>query len=1748
MNITELDSYNLADAVKFNNTLNPVVWSGQKMKPEVRERLLAIAEDFKEFLGLSDIEVKDITVSGSNAGYTYTPYSDIDLHLVVDIPQADADDVYRELFDAKKYQYNDQHNITIGGYDVELYVEDARKQPVSQGIYSVLNNDWVKIPLKQRATVNDEAVKSKYEDIGHRIESAVASQDGDAIAELANKIRNMRQAGLDAHGELGAENLAFKMLRNQGAIKKLYSARAAAKDAELSLNERRKKKAKKKKVKYGFGGYWYPGFGFAGSGEAPADGGGGDGGGGESIQESAPTTEDTVTDFVNFCVEKLGIENTPRIRFKRDPVWSKRNRTFGSYNHDTNELIVSLANRHVMDILRTVAHELTHQRQGEVADIPDDAGVTGSEYENEANAQAGVLMREYGQLHPELFDTEHTMEATYSLGSSKMFQRGDGVIDNYGLKMLPKGGTVIQQVGHMVTITDADTGETVRLPANMLVPFKPRRKPTQEGVKEKLGAIAAAACIAGTPGCATTTAGTVRDAQTAARTAQTVKNMNRAGVKAELDQELQNFLRAQGQGPGSANAKNQSRLYQLQKQMQNKDDVKESSGYIPTRKQAKLPQFSNALSVDVQPGAVGKEANKLSLNTDSQGHPELLIKGLKNALREFKETGRVSSKLDALGNQRPPGPEFKPTMPAGTLRVDVSDVYDWYKLGQHIPNMKGLGQHDFGQGPPSTIISFGDEDTEHKFIGDIKATGLDVTDIDPVDPVKRPGPKIKTDPTYNVNEFAPGPGRDRNDDVPDPIFVLANRWWNATDRQPQIESVLNSLGWSIRQVESEDDAVQLQHRDGTTHFISADDFDPDLFESVQLDEVKMSPSALRKFADSPEAEGILAGFEAELIFRDTSSEDDDSDDDMEADMDMDERAYSIEQVVEFFSNDYSGYGMSERQADRLRDRLDEAYFEWRDEQIMRDFEQEAEDLIRKVLVDEGDWDKDTEIQKQLELLDLTDDEMNEIIQAGERAPRFTKYSDQQEYAKENPLYQKYMDAQSAAEDLLDALVEDEVRKQGANWDAALDEFRNGYDADDSGFFSDIGLRWMSDVMNEYNLDWPYYTNTSSRNEGSRDWSQIAAELETVLGKRVVVGSGYHSARRVPNEYVLEPDSSLSPDNRDDAGLELVSPPLPLNQAIEQMEKVIAWANSDGYAYTNDSTGLHMGISIPFKGGDVDYLKLILFMGDEYVLDKFGRAANTYTASAMKKIKQNVASGSPKIASAVELMKSNLLELAQKYVQQGVGGSKYTSAHIKPGYIEFRSPGGDYLSIGDQGEADVLASTMRRFAYAMYLAGRPDLERPEYYKKLYKLIAPEGNRDLELFSKFSAGELTAEQLKKQWAEKVINKEVPDGTGGKSSWRLYNRSTNKPVEGLEFSNYTELDALERAKARVSPASSMMDFKQAYELRDVGTNTGQWRVMRKDNNETLEIIDAATRGEAADQAREKYTDVIPFYIEPYGGGKTEPEPKLSRRAKLAKQIAQPKDYVVLNKHSGLPFYTFQASSQAQAVDFAITYLQDKNLDTGNFTVQRATGVKQAVDNAVDSQRLQQRVQATDQYEIVDRRNNRVILRYRADDAADAGDKFSNWLRNQGMPADTENYGWRVAQAVNDIEPDIAQNFDRPQDATEVRRNWEFVDRITGRVIHSMTNASYNQANVVQTNLEQQNPAADIYLRSVDPRPELGESTESDAERARKFMNMAAQKNGYSSWASVPQSAKNSVMLLAVEYMNDKRHPYNMLDRKKK
>ena len=374
MNIHELDSYNLGDAVKFNSKLNPRLWDKQEnMRPEVRDRLLEIAADFKEFLGVSDFELKDITVSGSNAAYTYTPQSDIDLHLVVDLPEADQSAVYRELFDAKKYQYNDQHNIKIGGYDVELYVQNANNPVVSQGEYSLLNNQWINVPKRVRANIDDRSTKSKYEDLKNRIEHAIESKQFDLMANLMKKIKEMRKTGLDKHGEFGPENLAFKMLRSQGWIGKLVDARNAARDQELSLDEKAKPK-----IKYGFKSH--------------------------VIAESA--TEQMLYKFADSCIEFLEIQNAPTLKIKNTPEWSKSNTSFGRYDPDTNTLIISVTNRHILDILRTMAHELTHCKQAELEELPAGAGETGSPWEDQANAIAGRIMRNWAAAHPEYFSQD----------------------------------------------------------------------------------------------------------------------------------------------------------------------------------------------------------------------------------------------------------------------------------------------------------------------------------------------------------------------------------------------------------------------------------------------------------------------------------------------------------------------------------------------------------------------------------------------------------------------------------------------------------------------------------------------------------------------------------------------------------------------------------------------------------------------------------------------------------------------------------------------------------------------------------------------------------------------------------------------------------------------------------------------------------------------------------------------------------------------------------------------------------------------------------------------------------------------------------------------------------------------------------------------------------------------------------------------------------------------------------------------
>lgn len=237
MNFNELDSFSLHDAVRFHDELNPELFAGDRLKPQVHDQLLLIAQDFVDHLGINDLEVQDITLSGSNAAYSYTKHSDIDLHILVDMNKFNDDPVYREFFDAKKTIYNDTHSITIGGIDVELYVQDSNEPVISLGEYSILRDSWIKLPRQRKAHISQVATKNKYRKLYKLAEYAMRSSDSDKIKYVLKTIKKYRQAGLDEGGEFSPENLAFKILRKKGIISRLYGKLQTLHDKKLSLPE-----------------------------------------------------------------------------------------------------------------------------------------------------------------------------------------------------------------------------------------------------------------------------------------------------------------------------------------------------------------------------------------------------------------------------------------------------------------------------------------------------------------------------------------------------------------------------------------------------------------------------------------------------------------------------------------------------------------------------------------------------------------------------------------------------------------------------------------------------------------------------------------------------------------------------------------------------------------------------------------------------------------------------------------------------------------------------------------------------------------------------------------------------------------------------------------------------------------------------------------------------------------------------------------------------------------------------------------------------------------------------------------------------------------------------------------------------------------------------------------------------------------------------------------------------------------------
>lgn len=219
--------------ITHNEQLNPRLWDNNQLIPEIHLQLLRIARHFADFLNVTRLNLRDITISGSNAAYGYNDSSDLDLHLVVDIKSHEE----VELYDAKKNVYNFKYNIKIKDIDVELYVQDSKQVHHSAGIYSVLTDKWLSEPKNQAPTATHQEIKSKARNYASRINQALKSNDLNTARETMDNIRRLRQAGLESGGEASVENLAFKLLRARGQIDKLRRYIDKLQSAELSIGE-----------------------------------------------------------------------------------------------------------------------------------------------------------------------------------------------------------------------------------------------------------------------------------------------------------------------------------------------------------------------------------------------------------------------------------------------------------------------------------------------------------------------------------------------------------------------------------------------------------------------------------------------------------------------------------------------------------------------------------------------------------------------------------------------------------------------------------------------------------------------------------------------------------------------------------------------------------------------------------------------------------------------------------------------------------------------------------------------------------------------------------------------------------------------------------------------------------------------------------------------------------------------------------------------------------------------------------------------------------------------------------------------------------------------------------------------------------------------------------------------------------------------------------------------------------------------
>lgn len=464
-----------------------------------------------------------------------------------------------------------------------------------------------------------------------------------------------------------------------------------------------------------------------------------------------------------------------------------------------------------------------------------------------------------------------------------------------------------------------------------------------------------------------------------------------------------------------------------------------------------------------------------------------------------------------------------------------------------------------------------------------------------------------------------------------------------------------------------------------------------------ISEVLMRPSAIKRDATALRPK---IGIEFELIAPGFTA----SEEEIEPDYTSDLGATTIDSLLDFYD---VRSGVNDSNSIRsLRTRLNDDYSEWLVERAYNSWREDYEGIIKQDLQSKYPEYSEDEIQQRFDEID-NDGEGDEYY----RALR-------EEYTEE------YIDN-----------IREQSRVQRE-------------------FLAHQGIRWMSEVPNVYSMvSWPYYIDTSIHNDDVEEMAMqnISNSLQQYLPQGVDYTTSHRSGT-VKQHFMVMPDSSINAGS-DEIGAEIVSPPISLDAMRDTIDRIKAWAAQYG-ARTDNSCGLHMNISTPnFNRSTLDYLKLVLLLGDDYILKQFDRLANEYAESSLSKISADIERQTPAtMAKYFDAMRSGLDRAASETMAR-MRTNEHVSVSVRgtgQDWVEFRGPGNDWLSQS----TDTLMNTAYRMVVALDASMNPQKYRQEYLKKLYKLLAsahPAEEDIIKLFVQYSALRSSSEPLSATDAE-------------------------------------------------------------------------------------------------------------------------------------------------------------------------------------------------------------------------------------------------------------------------------------------------------------------------------------------------------------------------------------------------------------